>query len=90
MKSVLFYKIKGIKIECSDFTHSIFLKHSLSYKGRVSMRNSLYFTILDGYSLNWWSMITSGGILSLVKFFIYKFNDICYLLSFLRNILIKN
>ncbi|PFC22588.1 hypothetical protein CN282_29795, partial [Bacillus thuringiensis] len=69
-------KIKGIKIKCSDFTHSIFLKHGLSYKRRVSMRNSLYFTIWDGYSLNWWSMITSGGILSLVKFFIYKFNDI--------------
>ncbi|WP_206665514.1 hypothetical protein, partial [Bacillus cereus] len=54
-------KIKGIKIKCSDFTHSIFLKHGLSYKRRVSMRNSLYFTIWDGYSLNWWSMITSGG-----------------------------
>ncbi len=61
LKKVSLYKIKGIKIECSDFTHSNFYKHSLSYKGRVSMRNSYYFTIRDGYSPDWWSMITSGG-----------------------------
>ena len=39
------------------------------------MRNSLYFTIWDAYSLNWWSMITSGDSLT-GKVFIYKFNDI--------------